>query len=188
MQNLSSMFSNGLLHQLLTLLLFASLSALPVLAKERHRGYHPIHISLTTVDYNAKSNALEIACKIFADDLETVVNRTSNTTLKLGSDKEHKDANALIFAYIKQHFRMDINGKSITTMTMLGKEMEVEATWMYIEIPLAGLGVVKKVNLTNTFLSDLYDDQTNLVNFNIAGKRKSAVFRKGKESSVVEFE
>lgn len=149
---------------------------------------HPIHVTLTTIDLNPKTQALEISCKIFADDFEAAVNRANNVTLKLGSDRELQNATVLLFNYVKQHLRVDINGKPVTNMVLIGKEVEGEAVWMYIEVPSAlASGAVKRVGLHNTLLHDLYDDQSNLMNLSIQGQRKSALSRKGQENTVLEF-
>lgn len=151
---------------------------------------HPIHVTLTNVDYNAKTHSLEISCKIFMDDFEAIVNRINNVTLRLGTEKEHKDANTYIFSYLKQHLKMSVNGKVLNGIQFLGKELEVEAVWMYIEIPLTGTinGTVQSIHISNTLLLDLYDDQSNLMNLQILGKRRSALFRKGKENSTITFD
>lgn len=124
------------------------------------------------------------------DDFETILNRVNNIKINLGADKEHKDANAFIFSYIKQHLQMAVNGKTLTTMQFLGKEFEVEAVWMYVEIPLTGVvtGNIQSFAITNTLLLDLYEDQSNLMNLQISGKRRSALFRKGKEGSMITFD
>ena len=34
--------------------------------------YHPIFVSVTEIEHNAKDKTLEISCKIFTDDLEKI--------------------------------------------------------------------------------------------------------------------
>jgi hypothetical protein len=149
---------------------------------------HPIHVTLTTIDLNPKTQALEISCKIFADDFEAAVNRANNIVLRLGSERELSNATALLFNYVKQHLRLNINGKPVTNMVLIGKETEGEAVWMYIEVPSAlASGAIKRVDLHNTLLHELYDDQANLTNFSIQGQRKSSLSRKGQEHAVLEF-
>lgn len=151
---------------------------------------HPIHITVLQLDYNPKSQALELAFKIFADDFESAVNKQNKVVLRLGSDRELQGAANLLFDYIKQHFTLSINGKPVS-MRFVGKELEGEAVWVYAEamsLQMLGTKGTKTLTMHNTLLFDLYDDQSNLVNVSVGQQRKSALFRKGKEVEALTFE
>jgi hypothetical protein len=145
---------------------------------------HPIHIGLVQMDYNAKSRTLELSVKLFADDFESAVNKLNNVTLRLGSERELKESAVLLFDYVQRNMKISVNG-SAAALHLLGKELEGEAVWLYVEIP--NVQNVKKIALTNTLLFDMYDDQSNLVNISAGGQRKSAIFRKGKETATIDF-
>lgn len=150
---------------------------------------HPIHISVVQLDYNAKTRSVELAIKIFADDLEAVINKQQNVVLRLGTPRELSTASALIFEYVVRHLKVGINGKSPSALQLVGKELEEEAVWVYVEIPNAAPSVsaIKTLTLANTILMDYYDDQSNLLNASVGELRRSALFRKGKETAVIEF-
>jgi hypothetical protein len=59
----------------------------------------------------------------------------------------------------------------------LGKEAQLDATWCYLEIEK--VGNVKKIEIENTLMLSEFEDQTNLVNLNIDGRKKSGIGRKG---------
>jgi Domain of unknown function (DUF6702) len=40
---------------------------------------HPLYISVTEINHNAKDRILEVSCKIFTNDLETVLEKMSGT-------------------------------------------------------------------------------------------------------------
>lgn len=156
------------------------LAALPAGAR------HPIHASITTIDLNPKTRSFEIACKIFADDLEEVIRKTTGTQLYIGSAKENpKQTNAKIEEYLRSHFRVEADGKALPRWTFVGRELEGDAVWCYLEVQ--NVPALKRLLVSNTALHDLHDDQTNLVNVTILGTRRSAVLRRGKEVETLEF-
>jgi hypothetical protein len=147
---------------------------------------HPIHASVTTVDLNPKTRSLEVACKIFADDLEEVIRITTGVQLYIGSQKENPaQTTAKIEEYLRKHFRAEADGKPLSRWSFIGKEIEGDAVWCYLEVP--NISKFKALTVSNTVLTDLHDDQTNLVNVNINGQRKSAVLRKNKTSETLDF-
>ncbi|MCB0436165.1 MAG: hypothetical protein KDD08_08960, partial [Mangrovimonas sp.] len=55
-------------------------------------GLHKYYVSLTQVDYNEKSQALQITMNVFIDDMEMAMNKTYNKNFNLFTDKEPKDS------------------------------------------------------------------------------------------------
>ncbi|MCS6807593.1 MAG: hypothetical protein RML40_02770 [Bacteroidota bacterium] len=153
------------------------------------RGYvlqHPIHASIMVIDFNPAPRSLEISCKIFADDLEEIIRKTTGIQLYIGSAKEiPSQTNAKLEEYLRKHFSAEADGKALSRWVFIGQELEGDAVWCYIEVP--NVSPPKRLIVSNTILMDLYDDQTNLVNVNIYGQRRSAVLRKSRTSEVLEF-
>jgi hypothetical protein len=147
---------------------------------------HPIHATVTTIEYNAKTKMFEMSCKIFADDLEESIKRASGTQAYIGSGtKEVKNVNALLEQYLRTHIRLEADGKPLAGWNFVGRELEGEAVWCYIEMDAAP--AVKRLLVKNTILMELYDDQTNLVNVQIASTRRSALLRKNTSVETLEF-
>lgn len=143
---------------------------------------HPIHLTLSEVVYDEKSKAMQITHKIFMDDLETHIEESlkvkgKEVNLRLGTPQEHPDADRYLSEYLAAHFKLLINGKTYKA-NFLGKEYEDVACWLYVEIP--NVPKPKSIDLTDSFLMDLYDDQSNLVNFTFPQKKGSMRFVQGK--------
>jgi hypothetical protein len=154
------------------------------------RESHPIHVSLTTIDFNPQERSLEITCKIFADDLEDAIKKTSGAQLYLGSQKENPAfATAKIEEYLRRHFRVEFVGApALAEWTFVGRELEGDAMWCYLEYASVALPSPRpRVKVAQTVLLDLYDDQTNVVNLSIGGERRSALIRKAKHSEILDF-
>ena len=143
---------------------------------------HPIHLTLSEVVYEEKTKTIQITHKIFMDDLERHVEESlkaegKEVNLRLGTPQEHPQTNQFLADYLNAHFKLLINGKAYKA-NFLGKEYEDVATWLYVEIPK--VPKPKVIDLTDTFLMDLYDDENNLVNFNFPQKKGSLRFTHGK--------
>ncbi|MFN7119770.1 MAG: DUF6702 family protein [Saprospiraceae bacterium] len=151
--------------------------------------FHPIHIAISEVSYSEKDKALQVMHKIFYDDLENHIEQLEKAAgrevnLRLGSDKEHAQADEYIRKYVENHFKLTADGKTYAG-TYLGKEFETDAVWIYIEVEK--VKVPKKLDVSDTILMDLHSDQSNFVHFNIASQKKSLRFQKGSERQQVSF-
>jgi hypothetical protein len=143
---------------------------------------HPIHLTLSEVVYEEKSKSIQVTHKIFMDDLERHVEESlkakgKEVNLKLGTPQENPDTDRYLAEYLAAHFKLLINGKAYKA-NFLGKEYEDVACWLYVEIP--NVPKPKSIDLTDSFLMDLYDDQSNLVNFTFPQKKGSMRFIQGK--------
>lgn len=104
--------------------------------------------------------------------------------MELGTASEPPEANELIAAYLQKHLVLKVNGKPVA-FNYLGKEAQLDATWCYMEVEK--VGNVRKLEIQNTLLLDDFEDQTNLVNLNIKGTKKSGISRNGAANLRFEF-
>ena len=143
-------------------------------------AYHAFHTSLAQVSYNSKTQLFEVSLRVFADDLEEVLSKEASRKVRLDESTQHDQ---LIEAYVKKQFGMlDKNGRKIP-MTFVGKEFEADATWIYLEIPLPKKTV--DLRLQNALLIDLFDDQTNVVNFTYLSSSKTYLFKSDNTTQVM---
>ena len=134
---------------------------------------HAFHTSITRVDYNAKDKTFEVSMRVFTDDLE----------LALGKDNAGRkfavvngDANdSFVEKYVRKHFALLNAQKQKKTYTYVGKEQEGEATWIYFEIPCRE--AINGFAIEQAIFFEVFDDQTNLVNFNYLTEKKSYLFK-----------
>lgn len=145
---------------------------------------HEFHLSLTEISHNTENKTLEISIKLFTDDLLTALQQTGAPKMELGTENEPPAANEYIESYLKRHFKLTINGKP-TDFTYLGKEAELDATWCYVEVK--DVKKVQSLEVENNFLLEAFNDQTNMVNLNISGRKKSGLARKGNTRLKFEF-
>ena len=89
----------------------------------------------------------------------------------LSAPEKHKAMDELLKKYMAMHLKLKANGKPLA-FNYLGFEKDREAVLVYVEsLPVKGL---KKLEVQNTLMYDLFDDQTNIMHMHYNGNRKSA--------------
>jgi hypothetical protein len=132
--------------------------------------YHPFYVSVTEINHNAKEQSIEVSCKIFADDMEEVLKKNYKVAVDLSNTKQQAQTDKLIADYISKHLTFSTDGKPVK-LQYVGFEKESESVYCYFEI--AGTPVLKKLEVTNSILQDLTDQQINIMHVVVNGNRKS---------------
>jgi hypothetical protein len=146
--------------------------------------FHPFYISLTEIRYNATNERLEIAQKIFWDDLEVALTDLNQTKIDFLNPEDKNALEAIAESYLIEQNQITVNGKKVK-LTYLGFEIEEEAAWFYLESEKVELP--KQVEVYNNILIQHFDGQQNIINFYVDRKPKSLILYKGKESGVLKF-
>jgi hypothetical protein len=131
---------------------------------------HDYHVSITHIDHNPTTQSLEITTKIFTDDLERAITTLGGPILHLGDPKEHPQSNTLIHQYLQNRLQITTNGKK-ATLLWVGKEVELDATYIYLEIKTAQ--IPKELQIQNAILTEIFPDQSNLIHATVNKTRKS---------------
>src|SRR3954470_7165735 len=85
---------------------------------------HPIHVSVTEIEYSDKNKSLQITTRIFIDDLELSIRKqTKLESLDLLEPGPGMTKDQLVKAYLKEHFKVSIDGKP-ATINYLASEIE----------------------------------------------------------------
>lgn len=135
-----------------------------------HPVFHPFYVSVTEINHNAKDKILEISCKLFTNDLETVLEKNLHTKVDLSSPADKKAAEGYIAAYIIKNLQIKVDGKPVP-LQFVGSEKEQEATWSYFQVN--NMPSVKNIALTNSLLYDGFDKEINIMHVSVGGDRKS---------------
>jgi hypothetical protein len=133
-------------------------------------AFHPFHLSVTDMKYNTKERNVEISTKLFINDLEDIVKKKYGKKLDLFLHADDTESKNLLQQYIQQNLYISLDNKNVS-FTLLGSEREDNALWIYLETPV--IAAPHKVSIHNTLLFDLFEDQTNIVHFDLNGQRKS---------------
>jgi len=138
---------------------------------------HKFYISVTNVKYSEKDNALQITTRVFIDDMNTVLKERYGVDAALGSDEETALGQEYVEKYIRSKFSISRNGETVD-YTLIGTKYDADVIILYVEVPKINLPSVTSIGIENEILTDLFDEQQNVVHFNVAGKKKSFVLLK----------
>ena len=76
--------------------------------------FHPLHISVTEIEYNNKVKSLQIISRIFVDDLETAIRAEKNIpNLDILNPKNGLKTELMISDYLKAHLKIKLDGKEM---------------------------------------------------------------------------
>ena len=146
---------------------------------------HPFFISLTEVRYNAGSKKMELAQKIFWDDLEVALSKEAGVTVDFLKPKDKAKLESQVKAYLLKHTQVWVNGK-LVPLTYVGYEVEEDAAWFYLES--TATTIPKTVEVQNTLLLRDFDGQQNIVHVYLNSKSpKSLLLGEGKEKGRIIF-
>lgn len=131
---------------------------------------HPYYISVTELEYKPREKELQIAVKIFTDDLEDALKQASHQKINLQNKEEQKKNEALVSAYLQKHLNIQVAGKNLN-YSFEGMQQEEEATWMFLLVKNVAPFTTATVN--NDLLYETRSDQVNIMHFVNKGDRKS---------------
>ena len=137
----------------------------------RNTAKHPLHISSTELNYNAKSSTVEVSCRIFTDDFEDLLGKKYNVKPDLSAAAKHKEMDALVNKYMASHLQLG-NGGKVIPLSYMGYENDNEAIIIYMES--AEVKNLKAIEVSCAVLYDAFDDQTNIFHVTCNGNRKSS--------------
>ncbi|MFC6997689.1 DUF6702 family protein [Rufibacter roseus] len=130
---------------------------------------HDFHTSITDARYNARTKTYELAVRVFADDLENALSRRNKTNVRLDRSERVKK---LIAEYLQANLSIAGAKGELPQQKFLGLQEESDAVWLYLEIP-AAKAPAGQVWVQNALLTEIFDDQMNILNLEVAGKKHS---------------
>ncbi|WP_289644894.1 DUF6702 family protein [Maribacter aestuarii] len=138
---------------------------------------HKFYISVTNVGYSEKDKAIQITTRVFLDDMNAVLKARYDIDSKLGTKKESDVDREYLEKYLRTKFLVEIDGNP-KDYTILGKKYDTDMIICYLEVPNVELSKVSSIAIQNEILTDIYDEQQNVVHLKINGKKKSFVLLK----------
>lgn len=138
---------------------------------------HKFYVSVTNIQYSEKDNSLQITSRIFIDDLENVLEERYGVEMNLATMKESEEANFYIEKYMRSKLVISADGTT-KDFVFLGKKYDNDLIICYLEVEDIDLPKRETLAVENDILTDLFDEQQNIVHFRINGEKKSFVLVK----------
>ena len=145
---------------------------------------HPLYVSVTEIEYNAKEKTLEISCKIYTDDFEKTLRQNYKTEVDLLKPKDKQAMNKLVSDYVHKHLALTVNGKA-ATMDFIGYEQQEEGIESYYEVK--NITSVSKIDVTDNILYDYKKEQMGIIHTIVDGNRKSTKLNNPNDKASFQF-
>lgn len=126
------------------------------------------------MDYNAKDKIIETSIQLFTHDLAPVLEEKSGRKIDL---EKTPDIDRLIFNYLSENFVLKDEKGEPKKIKWVGKELEVDTIWVYVEI--ATTQNPDGFNLQNTIFFESFPEQTNLVTVRFDEKKTDLLYKAG---------
>jgi hypothetical protein len=147
---------------------------------------HPIHVSVTEIEFDEKDKALEIMMRVFIDDYELAMRKHLNQPeLDIVSPTNGMTVDQMTTSYLKNHFRINLDAKA-QSVKYLGHEREGDAFIFYIEV--SNVKKFKTIQIFNDLITEIHDDQSNLVHVTVREVVKSLRLTQDTPSDKLTFE
>ena len=146
---------------------------------------HPIFVSVTEIEHNAKDKTLEISCKIFTDDFEkTLRQQNNNVFVDLIKPKDKPAMEKLISSYVMKHLLIKADGKPVA-LQYIGYEQEEEGIVSFYQVN--NVPSVKRLEVTDNILFEYKQEQISIIHAIVNGNRKSTKLNNPEEKASFEF-
>ncbi len=146
--------------------------------------WHKFYVSVTQIDYVNNKKRIEISHRIFIDDLEKALEKKYKKKVYLTSTKELPEAEVLIKDYLKENVKISINKKP-QEIVYLAREVEGDVLIFYSKIAIS-----KKINtfeIFNSLLTNVYEEQQNIVHVNINRNKNSFLFTNSDTQQKIDY-
>lgn len=146
---------------------------------------HDYHTSITDIKFNPRTQHLEVAVRVFTDDLENALTRRSKSKVTYSSS-----SNAVrqqLEDYLHANLSFELTKGKPLKYKYLGSEAEADVVWMYVEVPVNSNSLAE-IHIKNAVLMEVFRDQMNIVNIDYKGKVNSTLLQQGETVKKFELE
>ncbi len=124
---------------------------------------HPLHFSVTNIEYDKQTGEFHISIKLFKDDVESIIYHKYGKNVNINENTLEGENKSIIHDYINEHFRISVDNEFTEQYPLDINKLKIEdnSLWLYLSIHDQ-----KKNNILfirNSLLMDIFHDQTNLV-------------------------
>jgi len=116
---------------------------------------HPVHVTLTSVDYVPKDGCLNVFIKLYLDDFLLDAELDEGIFLK-----DKNKSKEIIENYINKKLIITTNNQTLTGKINSIEEV-IDEVKVYVEYKISEKP--KELRIRNLIMTELYDDQSNLM-------------------------
>ena len=93
-------------------------------------------------------------------------------------------AKGFIEKYLRAKFKVEVNGQSVP-YDLLAIKYDFDVLICYLEVPKIDLSKTTSIEIQNDILTDVFEEQQNVVHFKIKDKKKSFVLMRDQNKGML---
>jgi hypothetical protein len=141
--------SGPLRHEMLRTLFFSIWFAL-----------HPVHITMTSIDYNPEKDVFDVFVRMYFDDFLLDSKLNGNVVQKEGFSGTNSASMEIMEKYLRDKIIIKVNGKQLSVklsdMNLSDNEVSMNLEYKNEKKP-------KTISVKNLIMTGLYSDQANMI-------------------------
>lgn len=145
---------------------------------------HKFYVAVFNMEYVPAKKVVQVTSRVFIDDLDAALYKRYNKKLMLATVKEHADADRYIEDYFTEKMQVKVNGVA-SRVKYLGRETEDDVLICYYTFPAET--AIRSIEVGNTVLFELFEDQQNIIHTNINRNKKSLLLTNGRPGGLLEY-
>lgn len=143
---------------------------------------HKYHMALYQINYAPEKKMLQITSRIHIDDLNKVLTKINKKNISI--ENENEEEMLVLKDYLSTRFSIKVNGQ-LKTLIFLSKEIEGDEIVCYSSIK--GISKINSLEIYNTILTELFQDQQNRINITVLGSKNSFILTKTINSKIIKY-
>ena len=148
--------------------------ALAVVLLPELASAHPLHSTITEIVRDPAHGVVRATIRVFADDFGTAVARSTRGRVSVSFGPAWDNA---ALAYVTSSFVLEDRAGRRLALASCGSRRTSDLLWICVEAKTTE--ALEQLGVSNALLSDLFDDQVNVVQGVVRGTKKSMLFTKG---------
>lgn len=123
---------------------------------------HPLHLTFTNLEYNARKNNWTLTIKVFSDDFATNLKMATGAEPITGRNSGNGQTEQLLKKWLETRLLIWFDSRPVLSETwkFTGITVREDASWLNFTFS-AGMPS-SEIKIRNSLLMDLYGDQKNL--------------------------
>jgi hypothetical protein len=122
--------------------------------------FHPVHVTLTSIDYAPEINSLKVFVRIYFDDFLLDCKRSGEDVKNVDFSGDNPSSREIMEKYLGKMVLIKVNDKLLTgkldDMKLADNEISINLNYGKIKHP-------KTITVKNMILTGLYSDQSNML-------------------------
>ncbi len=148
--------------------------------------FHPVHVSVTSIEYMKDQKSFSASFKIFTDDFETILLNKYGVELTIDENPEPEDQIPYFTRYISDSFHFAVNDEREMNPQFERKKRNEDSVWLFYSFS-CHKQMVESVTIHNAIMMDMFEDQMNLLIFKYLDFEQGYQFNKDKTDLTIEL-